>query len=74
MATTASTAIAVIGIDIGKNWFHIVGLDDRAFAKLTETVERGFSAVSDGGERTNRARRQHRRQRTTPPTQPAAGA
>jgi len=30
MPATASTAIAVIGIDIGKNSFHIVGLDDRA--------------------------------------------
>ena len=29
MATTAQIAIAVIGIDIGKNSFHIVGLDGR---------------------------------------------
>jgi transposase len=29
MATTAQSAIAVIGIDIGKNWFHVVGLDGR---------------------------------------------
>jgi transposase len=29
MPATAQTAIAVIGIDIGKNSFHIVGLDDR---------------------------------------------
>ena len=32
MPTTAPTAIAVIGIDIGKNSFHIVGLDDRVIA------------------------------------------
>jgi hypothetical protein len=30
MAATAQSAIAVIGIDIGKNSFHIVGLDDLA--------------------------------------------
>jgi transposase len=29
MPSTAQTAIAVVGIDIGKNSFHIVGLDDR---------------------------------------------
>ena len=27
MAATAQTAIVVIGIDIGKNSFHVVGLD-----------------------------------------------
>ena len=29
MPATAQTAVAVIGIDIGKNSFHIVGLDSR---------------------------------------------
>src|SRR5436309_15043077 len=29
MPATAQSAIAVVGIDIGKNSFHIVGLDDR---------------------------------------------
>jgi hypothetical protein len=29
MPATTQTAIAVVGIDIGKNSFHIVGLDDR---------------------------------------------
>ena len=30
MSTTAlQTAIAVVGIDIGKNSFHVVGLDSR---------------------------------------------
>jgi transposase len=29
MSQKLSAAIAVIGIDIGKNSFHIVGLDDR---------------------------------------------
>jgi hypothetical protein len=27
MPATAQTAVAVIGIDIGKNSFHVVGLD-----------------------------------------------
>ncbi len=30
MSQKLNTAIAVIGIDIGKNSFHVVGLDDRA--------------------------------------------
>jgi hypothetical protein len=29
MPATVQTAIAAIGIDIGKNSFHILGLDDR---------------------------------------------
>jgi hypothetical protein len=29
MPATGQTAIAVIGIDIGENSFHVVGLDDR---------------------------------------------
>jgi len=29
MSQTLNAAIAVVGIDIGKNSFHIVGLDDR---------------------------------------------
>ena len=29
MSQTPNTAIAVIGIDIGKNSFHVVGLDER---------------------------------------------
>ena len=29
MSQTLKTAIAVVGIDIGKNSFHVVGLDQR---------------------------------------------
>jgi hypothetical protein len=36
MATTAQSAIAVIGIDIGKNWFHVVGLDGRGAIVLRQ--------------------------------------
>jgi predicted NBD/HSP70 family sugar kinase len=28
--------IAVIGIDIGKNWFHVVGLDGRGTIALRQ--------------------------------------
>jgi transposase len=41
MPTTARTAIAVIGIDIGKNSFHIVGLDDRGAIVLRQKWSRG---------------------------------
>jgi hypothetical protein len=33
-ATTAQNAIAVVGIDIGKNSFHIVALDDRVASEV----------------------------------------
>jgi transposase len=36
MPATAHTAIAVVGIDIGKNSFHIVGLDDRGAIVLRQ--------------------------------------
>ena len=38
---TAQTAIAVIGIDIGKNSFHIVGLDQRGTIVLRQKWSRG---------------------------------
>lgn len=36
MPATASTKIAVIGVDIGKNSFHIVGLDNRGAIVLRQ--------------------------------------
>jgi transposase len=33
-ATALETAIAVVGIDIGKNSFHVVGLDSRGAVVL----------------------------------------
>jgi len=34
MAETLKTAVAVVGIDIGKDSFHIVGLDQRGAIAL----------------------------------------
>jgi len=45
MPTTARTAIAVVGIDIGKNSFHIVGLDDRGAIVLRQKWSRNQVAV-----------------------------
>ena len=45
MPTTARTAIAVVGIDIGKNSFHIVGLDDRGAMVLRQKWSRNQVAV-----------------------------
>ena len=39
-ATTAQNAIAVVGIDIGKNSFHIVALDDRGLIVLRQKWSR----------------------------------
>jgi hypothetical protein len=36
MSQTLKTAIAVVGIDIGKNSFHIVGLDQRGAIALRQ--------------------------------------
>ena len=40
MSQTLNTAIAVIGIDIGKNSFHVVGLDDRGAIVLRQRWSR----------------------------------
>src|SRR6201996_6648974 len=44
MSQTPNTAIAVIGIDIGKNSFHVVGHDARA-AEAGGDVERHLMAA-----------------------------
>jgi transposase len=41
MSVKSNTAIAVIGIDIGKNTFHIVGLDKRGAIVLRQKWSRG---------------------------------
>jgi transposase len=41
MPETRKTAVAVIGIDIGKNWFHVVGLDQRGAIALRQKWSRG---------------------------------
>jgi transposase len=41
MSQTLSDAVAVIGIDIGKNSFHIVGLDGRGAIVLRQKWSRG---------------------------------
>ena len=41
MAERLSSVIAVIGIDIGKNAFHIVGLDGRGAIVLRQKWSRG---------------------------------
>ena len=45
MAETQKRAVAVVGIDIGKNWFHIVGLDERGAIMLRQKWSRGQVAV-----------------------------
>ena len=40
MSATGQSAIAVIGIDIGKNTFHVVGLDDRGAVVLRQKWSR----------------------------------
>src|ERR1044072_1510224 len=41
MSQTPNTAIAVVGIDIGKNSFHIVGHDQRGAIVLRQKWSRG---------------------------------
>jgi transposase len=41
MSDNLNSAVAVIGIDIGKNSFHVVGLDDRGAIVLGQKWSRG---------------------------------
>jgi hypothetical protein len=41
MAQRVNTTIAVIGVDIGKNSFHVVGLDQRGAIVLRQRWSRG---------------------------------
>ena len=41
MSQNINSAVAVIGIDIGKNSFHVVGLDDRGAIVLRQKCSRG---------------------------------
>ena len=41
MSQTVPTAIAVLGIDIGKNAFHVVGHDERGAIVLRQKWSRG---------------------------------
>jgi transposase len=41
MSENPNTAIAVVGIDIGKNSFHVVGLDQRGAIVLRQKWSRG---------------------------------
>src|SRR5262249_23307143 len=41
MPAPVQTAIAVVGIDIGKNSFHVVGLNDRGAIVLRQKWSRG---------------------------------
>src|SRR5256885_14001645 len=41
MSQQLSTTIAVIGVDIGKNSFHVVGLDQRGAIVLRQKWSRG---------------------------------
>ena len=41
MPETMKTAVAVIGIDIGKNSFHVVGLNQRGAIVLRQRWSRG---------------------------------
>jgi Tfp pilus assembly PilM family ATPase len=50
-----STTIAVIGVDIGKNSFHVVGLDQRGAIVLRQKWSRGRPI--DGGHCTSAIRR-----------------
>jgi hypothetical protein len=41
MSQSLNSAVAVIGIDIGKNWFHVIGMNDRGAIVLRQKWSRG---------------------------------
>jgi predicted butyrate kinase (DUF1464 family) len=40
-ATSSTNVIAAIGIDIGKNTFYVIGLDDKGAIILRQKLSRG---------------------------------
>jgi transposase len=40
-ATSGTNVVATIGIDIGKNTFHVIGLDDKGAIILRHKLSRG---------------------------------
>jgi transposase len=50
MSHNLNNAVAVIGIDIGKNFFHVVGLDSRgAVTERSPARSRGYERrIGDG--------------------------
>ena len=40
-----TTAPTIIGIDLGKNWFHLIGLDARGAMVLRKELNRGQLAA-----------------------------
>ncbi|SHN81049.1 hypothetical protein SAMN05444170_4596 [Bradyrhizobium erythrophlei] len=49
MSKTLNSAIAVIGIDIGKNSFHVVGHDEHGAIVLRQKWSRGRCQPADSG-------------------------
>src|SRR5262249_27209715 len=45
MSNKSIATIATMGIDIGKNWFHVVGLDRRGAIELRQGASEGRHAV-----------------------------
>ena len=43
-----TTAPTIVGIDLGKNWFHLVGLDGRGAVVLRKKLNRGQLAQYAG--------------------------
>ena len=41
MSNQSNSTVATMGIDIGKNWFHVVGLDRRGAIVLRQKWSRG---------------------------------
>ena len=54
MLQKLNSEIAVIGIDIGKNSFHIVGQDRRGAIVLRQKWSRGHRLAADPGPRRRR--------------------
>ena len=52
MSEKLNTAVAVMGIDIGKNSFHVIGLDARGAIALRQNWSRGQVEQTSTGDRT----------------------
>ncbi|CEF48874.1 unnamed protein product [uncultured bacterium] len=76
MSEKHNSVIAVIGIDIGKNSFYIIGLDGRGAIALRQKWSRGQVALPpsrwDCRQSSRKQTYRHRKERRTPPDWPGA--
>ena len=66
-----TTAPTIVGIDLGKNWFHLIGMDARGATVLRQKLNRGQLAAYAATAPASRPGPASRRCRTATPRRPS---